>query len=54
MRKNILITGAIVWGVAIAIEFGQKVEKIPFFVDTETGNRALVKSIGKDNSFVPS
>ena len=33
----------------------QKVEKVPFIVDTETGCKAIVKAINKEkaNSFVP-
>ncbi|MBY5992380.1 SDR family oxidoreductase [Ferrimonas balearica] len=40
----------------IRSEINDKVEKVPFIVDTETGCRALVKAIEKegDNVFVPS
>lgn len=40
----------------IRSEINEKVEKVPFIVDTETGCKALVKAINKEkaNSFVPS
>ncbi len=40
----------------IRSEINEKVEKVPFIVDTETGCRALVKAIEKEkaNSFVPT
>jgi len=40
----------------IRTELNEKVEKMPFLVDTETGSKALVKAINKEkaNSFVPS
>lgn len=40
----------------IRTELNEKVEKMPFLVDTETGCKALVKAINKEkaNSFVPS
>ena len=40
----------------IRSEINEKVEKVPFIVDTETGCKALVKSINKEkaNTFVPS
>lgn len=40
----------------IRSEINEKVEKLPFIVDTETGCTALVKAIEKEkpNSFVPS
>jgi len=40
----------------IRSEINEKVKTVPFMIDTETGCRALVKSIEKepDNSFVPA
>jgi short-subunit dehydrogenase len=40
----------------IRSEINEKVEKVPFIVDTETGCKALVKAINKEqaNSFVPN
>ena len=40
----------------IRSEINEKVKTVPFIVDTDTGCRALVKSIEKepDNSYVPS
>lgn len=40
----------------IRSEINEKVEKVPFIVDTETGCRAMVKAINKEkaNSYVPS
>lgn len=40
----------------IRSEINEKVEKVPFIVDTETGCKALVKAIEKEkaNSFVPT
>lgn len=40
----------------IRSEINEKVEKVPFIVDTETGCKALVKAINKEkaNSYVPS
>lgn len=40
----------------IRSEINEKVEKVPFIVDTETGCKALVKAINKEqaNSFVPT
>lgn len=40
----------------IRSEINEKVEKVPFIVDTETGCKALVKAIDKEkaNSFVPT
>jgi short-subunit dehydrogenase len=40
----------------IKSEINEKVKKVPFIVDTETGCRAMVKAIEKEgaNSFVPS
>lgn len=40
----------------IRSEINEKVEKVPFIVDTETGCRAMVKAIEKEgaNSYVPS
>lgn len=40
----------------IRSEINEKVEKVPFIVDTETGCKALVKAIEKEkaNSYVPS
>ena len=40
----------------IRTEINEKVEKVPFIVDTETGCKALVKAINKEkaNSYVPS
>ncbi|MBE1298636.1 MAG: SDR family oxidoreductase [Alteromonadaceae bacterium] len=40
----------------IRSEINEKVKKVPFIVDTETGCRAMVKAINKEkaNSYVPS
>lgn len=40
----------------IRSEINEKVEKVPFIVDTETGCRAMVKAINKEkaNSYVPA
>lgn len=40
----------------IRSEINEKVKKVPFIVDTETGCKAMVKAINKEkaNSFVPS
>lgn len=40
----------------IRSEINEKVEKVPFIVDTETGCRAMVKAINQEkaNSYVPS
>jgi short-subunit dehydrogenase len=40
----------------IRSEINEKVEKVPFMVDTETGCRAIVKAVEKEgaNSYVPS
>ena len=40
----------------IRSEINEKVEKVPFIVDTETGCKAMVKAINKEkaNSYVPS
>jgi len=40
----------------IRSELNERVEKVPFIVDTETGCKALVKAINKEkpNSYVPS
>ena len=42
-------------GVVIT-QINEKVEKVPFMVDTEVGCRAIVKAIEKEgaNSYVPS
>jgi short-subunit dehydrogenase len=40
----------------IRSEINEKVKKVPFIVDTETGCKAMVKAIEKEgeNSYVPS
>jgi short-subunit dehydrogenase len=40
----------------IRSEINEKVEKVPFMVDTETGCKAIIKAIEKEggNSYVPT